>query len=173
MTVDSTDTAEPTTAASRRLAFPEAAALFNPALGAMIVTAAAAGHVEDARRGLPWLASFLVTPFVLHDPTRQELPRSIRTGMAAWLMQNPLLADQFGRHANLLAPTTRRAIRYALRSGMMSLDSARLTPVGAIRGLSGARGAELRTYYAAARLVGRWLAKTDVLTAYSILGVKL
>jgi hypothetical protein len=157
----------------RRLPFPEAAALFNPALGALILTAAAAGHVEDTGRGLPWLASFLVTPFALHDPTRLSLPRSIRTSMTSWLAQNPLLGDEFNRNANVLAPTTRKAIRYALRSGMVSLDSARLTPVGNIRGMSGAGGASVRIYYAAGRLAGRWIARTDVLTAYSILGVKL
>jgi len=167
-----TDTELPD-AVSRRLPFPEAAALFNSALGAVIITAAATGHVEDAGQGLPWLASFLVTPFALHDPTRLSLPRDIRTSMASWLAQNPLLGDEFGRHANLLAPTTRRAIRYALGSGMVSLDSTRLTPVGKIRGMSGVKGAALRTYYAAGRLAGRWIARTDVLTAYSILGVKL
>jgi hypothetical protein len=170
MSVD-TD-AELSAAVSRRLPFPEAAALFNPALGALIITAAAAGHFEDSERGLPWLASFLVTPFVLHDPTRLSLPRDVRTSMASWLAQNPLLGDQFGMHANLLAPATRRAIRYALRSRMVRLDSTRLTSVGSVRGLSGTRGTALRPYYAASRLTGRWIAKTDVLTAYSILGVR-
>jgi ABC-3C biological conflict system middle component len=172
MTVGTTHTELPA-AVSRRLSFPEAAALFNPALGALIITAAAVGHVEGSEQGLPWLGSFLVTPFVLHDPTRLSLPRNIRTSMASWLAQNPLLGDEFGKHANLLAPTTRRAIRYALRSGIVSLEATRLTPGGRVRGLSGTRGEELRAYYAAGRLVGRWIATADVLTAYSILGVRL
>lgn len=172
MTIDD-DRVHLAIAGPRRLPFPEVTALFNPALGAIILSAAAAGHVEDSESGLPWLASFLVTPLVLHDPTRSVLPQTIRTSMASWLSRNPVIRDGFSRRANALAPVTRGAIRFALRVGMMSLDSSRLTPVGRPRGLSGNRGADVRSYYAAARLTGRWLARTDVLTAYSLLGVKL
>ena len=172
MTVDNGRT-RPTVGIGRRFPFPEATALFNPALSALIISATVAGHAEDAGSGLPWLASFLIAPFVLHDPTRESLPRDIRTSMAAWLSRNPLIRDSFDRHAHVLAPITRRAIRFALRSGIMGLEDARLTPIGGIRGMSGSSGAELRPYYAAGRLTGRWLARTDVLTAYSLLGVKL
>lgn len=172
MTVDSARTDSPALT-RRRLPFPEAAALFNPALGALLITGAAEGYGQDATLGLPWLASFLVTPFVLHDPTRLSLPRDIRTSMASWVTYNPVLRDQFSIHANSLAPATRRGIRYALRAGVLNLSSARLTPLGATRGLSSARGGSIRTYYTASRLVGRWLAQTDVITAYSILGVRL
>lgn len=166
-------TADTSAGPPRRFPFPEVTALFNPALGAMILSAAAAGHAEESDSGLPWFAAFLVIPFVLHDPTRESLPRDIRTSLAAWLARNPVIRDEFDRHANALAPITRRAIRFALRSGMMNLDATRLTQARRIRGLSGASGAEVRPYYSAARLVGRWMARTDVLTAYSLLGVRL
>ena len=172
MTIASDGTGR-TVAVPKRFPFPEATALFNAALGAVIMSAAATGHVEDSGSGLPWLASFLITPFVLHDTTRMSLPRDIRTSMASWLSRNPTIRDDFGRHANLLAPITRKGIRFALRSGMMNLDNARLYPIGRIRGISGDSGTEVRAYYAAARLAGRWMARTDVLTAYSLLGVKL
>jgi len=172
MTTDG-DRTEVAVAVPRRLPFPEATALFNPALGALIMSAAASAHAEDSGSGLPWLASFLITPFVLHDPTRISLPRDVRTSMAAWLSRNQVIRDDFGRRANVLAPITRTAIRFALRSGLLSLDAARLTPIGRIRGMSGASGAEVRAYYSAARLAGRWMARTDVLTAYSLLGVRL
>jgi hypothetical protein len=172
MSIDGS-TAGLTTPLPRRLPFPEATALFNPALGAIIMSAAAAGHVEESGSGLPWLASFLITPLVLHDPTRASLPRDVRTSMATWLSRNPIIRDDFGRHANVLAPITRGAIRFAIRSGMMSLSVGHLIPIAPIRGISSSRGVGVRAYYVAARLSGRWMAKLDVLTAYSLLGVKL
>jgi hypothetical protein len=161
------------TPAPTRLPFPEATALFNPALGSIIIAAAAEGHVEDSGRGLPWFGSFLVTPFVLHDPTRVALPPNIRTTLAAWLSRNPVIRDDFSRRANALAPVTRRSIRFGLRAGIMNLEAGQLVPVRRIRGLSGNSGADIRAYYAAARLTGRWMARVDVLTAYNLLGVKL
>lgn len=160
-------------AAGSRLPFPEVAALFNPPLGAIVLAAAAIGHMEDAGSGLPWLASFLVTPFAFHDPTRLALPRGIATNLGAWIGEHRVLGDQFGRHAQVLAPTTRAAIRYALRSGMITLASATLTASGPVPGITGNRAADIREYYRAGRLAGRWLARTDVVTAYSILGVAL
>jgi hypothetical protein len=157
---------------SRRLPFPEVAALFNPALVATLIYAAAEGFGEDnEHQGLPWLAAFLVLPFAIHDQTRLSLPRDIRTSVSAWAVQNPLLKDQFGTHANSMAPATRAGIRCALRTGVLRLTSTNLTPAGQIRGITGKRGANIRPYYAAGRLVGRWVARTDVLTTYSILGV--
>lgn len=71
--------------------FPEAAALFNPALGAVIIHFAARGHADDSGAGMPWLAAFLVMPFALHQPTRSTLPRDIRTSMASWVTVHPVL----------------------------------------------------------------------------------
>jgi len=173
MTDGDSDVHEPASPLARRIPFPEAAALFNGPLGSIILTAAALGHVEDVGRGLPWHGAFLVMPFTLHDPTRLSLPRDVRSSMASWLSQHPVLADQFDGHAHRLAPVTRRAIRYAMRSRMLNLDSGMLVPAGPIRGASGVRAAQVRPYIAAGRLTGRWLAKTDVLTAYSILKVRL
>jgi Family of unknown function (DUF6521) len=157
----------------QRFPFPEAAALFNPALGSIIIRSAASGHEEESGLGLPWLASFLVMPFALHDPTRISLPQNTRTSMATWISRNPAIADSFARNAAALAPSTRRAIRFSLHSGTVNLESSRLSPAGRLRGLSGSKGLELRIYVAAARLAGRWIARTDVLTAYNLLGVKV
>lgn len=159
---------------NRRLPFPEVTALFNPALAATLIYAAAEGFGEDnQQQGFPWSAAFLVLPFAIHDPTRLSLPRDIRTSVSSWAVQNPLLKDQLGAHANSLAPATRAGIRCALRAGVLRLTSTTLVPDAQVRGISGKRGANIRPYYAAGRLVGRWIARTDVLTTYSILGVKL
>jgi hypothetical protein len=150
--------------------FPEAAALFNPALGAVIVNFAARGHLDDAGAGLPWLAAFLAVPLALHPPTRDSLPRDIRTSMASWAADHPVLRDGFNRRASALAQTTRDGLRFALRTGVLALDSARLVPTTEIQ--RPASTGELRSCVDAARLCGRWIARTDLVTAYQLLGVR-
>jgi hypothetical protein len=150
--------------------FPEAVALFNPALGAAIINFAAWGHIEDSDAGLPWMAAFLVMPFSLHQPTRDSLPRDIRTSMGSWVMEHPVLRDGLNLRSAMLASITRDAVRFALRRRLVVLESSRLVPAERILRPS-ARG-ELRSCVDAARLCGRWIARTDVVTAYQFLGVR-
>jgi hypothetical protein len=150
--------------------FPEAAALFNPALGSVIINFAARGHADDSGDGLPWLAAFLVIPLALHPPTRDSLPRDIRTSMASWVTAHPVLRDGFNLRVTALAQTTRDALRFALRTGVVALESSRLVPATEMRRPAG-RG-ELRSCTDAARLGGRWMARTDLVTAYQLLGVR-
>ena len=166
------DTRRPTSA-FRSFLFPEAAALFNPALGAAIICSAAAGHLEDAGAGLPWLGAFLAMPFAVHQPTRDSLPRDIRTTLPAWVSQNPVIRDGFGRRAAALVPMTRDAMRFAIRKRLVALDSSRIVPLQDLRVPRPGEGRELRACLTAARLSGRWMARTDLVTAYNLLGVRV
>jgi Family of unknown function (DUF6521) len=150
--------------------FPEAAALFNPALGAVILNFAAQGHVDDSGAGLPWLAAFLAVPLALHPPTRDSLPRDIRTSMASWVTAHPVLRDGFNLRTAALAQITREALRFALHARVVALESTRLVPVTRIQRPTSRD--ELRSCVDAARLFGRWMARTDLVTAYQLLGVR-
>jgi hypothetical protein len=155
-----------------RVRFPEATALFNPALGTVVLASAVAGYRQETGSDLPWLGAFLVTPFALHEETRMSLPPSIRTSLAVWASTHPVLRDGFGHRFAMLTPVTRRAIRFSLRSGVMTMAETRLRVVHAPRPVGSNASAELAACARAGRLCGRWLGRTDLPTAYSMLGVR-
>lgn len=172
MTSSEDDNSDSRVTLQRRVRFPEATALFNPALGTVVLASAAAGYRRETGLDLPWLAGFLVTPFALHEATRASLPPSIRTSLAAWASANPVLRDGFGSRFTILAPVTQRAIRFALRSGVMTITAARLRVVHAPQPVGSNASFELVACARAGRLCGRWLGRTDLPTAYSMLGVR-
>ena len=53
---------------------PEAAALLNPALLAVVCAAAASQYERESDEAMPWPLAFLVAPLVLHRGTREALP---------------------------------------------------------------------------------------------------
>lgn len=159
-------------ALQQRVRFPEATALFNPALGTIVLASAAAGYRQETGLDLPWLASFLVMPFALHEATRTSLPPSVRTSLAAWASAHPVLRDGFGQRFAILVPVTQKAIRFALRSGVMTIAEAQLRVIHAPRSVGSNASAELAACVRAGRLTGRWLGRTDLPTAYSMLGVR-
>jgi len=143
-------------------------AYLNPALtGALVVGAASA---YESRRGpMPFALAFLVAPLVLHKPTRESLPSSTRTHLSTWISRDQLFRVTFPLRAESLVPVVNEGIRYAIRTGDLTLQRGEL--VG--RALSDPEGEPARSMMQAARLVGRWLAKNDQpSTTFALLGVR-
>jgi hypothetical protein len=90
--------------------------------------------------------------------------------MASWVTAHPVLRDGFNPRTVLLASTTRDALRFALRTRLVTLESSNIVPGERVR-RPRANG-ELRACVTAARLYGRWMARTDAVTAYQLLGVR-
>jgi hypothetical protein len=142
------------------------ATLLNPALLAVLLAGAARDYDEEA--GMPWPLAFLVIPVVLHRPTRNALPRDTRTHLSTWLRREPLLRAGFPERAAAMVPRTREGLRFGLRAGILTVDGANV--VGNLTD-EPALG-ELRQLVRAARLLGRWLAKSDQpSTPFALLGV--
>lgn len=142
------------------------ATLLNPALLAVLLAGAARDYDEEA--GMPWPLAFLVIPVVLHRPTRNALPRDTRTHLSTWLRREPLLRAGFPERAAAMVPRTREGLRFGLRAGILTVDGANV--VGNLTD-EPAPG-ELRQLVRAARLLGRWLAKSDQpSTPFALLGV--
>lgn len=97
------------------------AAMFNPALIAVIIAAAANQYEETCEFAMPWPLSFLVTPMVLHAPTREALPRTSRTSLAKWVSDNAVLSAGFPARASYMGPTVREGVRFGLREQMFAL----------------------------------------------------
>lgn len=143
------------------------ATLLNPALLAVLLAAAAEDY-DTPTAGMPWPLAFLVLPLVLHRPTRDALPRDTRTHLSTWIRREPVLRAGFPERAAAMVPRTREGLRFGLRAGVLGIDGANL--IGHLT--SEPPPGELRQLIRSARLVGRWLAKSDQpSTPFALLGV--
>jgi hypothetical protein len=106
----------------------EEANLFNPAFLGQLVDRVATGHSERAQGGLPWALSFLALPVLLHKPTRDALPRDVRTSMGAWTQSHPLLIASLPERARSLRPLISEALLFSLTHGLVGHEGGKLLP---------------------------------------------
>ena len=141
--------------------------MLNPAFIAIIIAASTEGYQKEANRGMALSMLSVVTPLVLHEPTRAELPRSIRTHLTRWAHRNPELRTGVAIRARGLAPTVQEGLRFGLRQGAFSFVAGRLE-----RGRIGSKApAAVAPYIKSAALVGRWIARTGEGTTLAVFSV--
>ncbi|WP_442864648.1 three component ABC system middle component [Aeromicrobium sp. HA] len=156
---------------SRRRA-PEAIALFNEAFTSELIVNASWAKEQDSGSGLSWPACFVILPLVLHPPTRESLPRSPSVTLAAWAVRNPALSRGVDARVATLAPATRRAIRFGMRTGRLTLSGTEVVAGHRPRSPNPQSWPdELVNTVRAARVAGRWFRATDVVTAFNLLGI--
>lgn len=88
----------------------EERALLNPAFCASLIwhfASAAEGH---GRRTLTFAESYLVLPIVLPKNSREALPRSTRTSLAAWMDENPSFQATLAVRSRAMVPFTKDAL---------------------------------------------------------------
>src|SRR4051794_41139246 len=102
------------------------ATLLNPALFASLLSAAAQGYESKSGEPMIWPLAFLVPPLVLHRPTREALPKTVRTHLPTWVRSEPLVRAGFPQRAARLTPLTREGLRLGLRFGVLGTDGGRL-----------------------------------------------
>jgi len=100
---------------------PVPASMFNPALVAVTIATAANQYEETAGFPMPWPLAHLVTPLVLHLPTREALPRTKATSLMKWAGDNTVLIAGFPARAKQMAPYVREGLRFGLREGTIEL----------------------------------------------------
>lgn len=151
---------------------PEAAALLNPALLAVVSATAAWQYERESEDGMPWPLAFLVAPLVLHRGTREALPRSTRTHLSAWITSNPIIRAGFPQRAQSLTGLVRDGIRFAMAHGALSV-----TTDGRMHGLLSPSARPIADGDAAvivrsAGFVGKWFTRADQpATIFALLGV--
>jgi len=140
----------------------EEANLLNPAFCGALISLAVADYAESEHRGMPFSLSPLILPVVLHKATRELLPRSIRTSLAAWLDETPSVRLGFVERVRTLVPYSREAVLFAGAHGALQfVNGGRLaTGASAISTTKFERAAtdEARACLRSARLIGRWFA---------------
>lgn len=150
------------------------ATMLNPALLAVLIGNAATQYRRYGGNPMPWPLAFLVAPFVLHRGTREALPRSLRTNLAAWIAEHPVEHAGFGRRAMSLKGPVREGLRFGIRSGALVVDEdgCLIGNLATGRGHTLARGSEADEIVTKAGFVGKWMTKVDQpVTAFVLLGV--
>lgn len=100
----------------------EEAYLFNPAFLGLVLWSTGTGYREQTGKGIPFELAFVALPLSLHKGTREALPHSIRTSLAAWLEGNTDLRVGFPERARGLAPFVREAILFGSAHGLLAVD---------------------------------------------------
>lgn len=155
----------------------EEANLLNPAFMGQLIERAATGHGERAQGGLPWPLIFIALPVVLHKPTREALPRDVRTSMAAWARDNVLLVGALAERARSLRPLVTEALLFSLAHGMVRHDCGAIVParLGKMSPNDPRREPtdDFRSCAARATFFGRWCAASGLpSTVFALWGVR-
>ena len=148
--------------------------MFNPALISVTIATAANQYEETAGFAMPWPLAHLVTPLVLHRPTREGLPRTKATSLAKWAGDNTVLVAGLPARARQLAPYVREGLRFGLREGTIELvDGDALRSLAEtqinVRKVDG----DLAVIYRAAGMIGRVFGRTgSAATVFAALHVQ-
>lgn len=150
----------------------DARALFNPAFVAALIGRAADGHRSERDAPLPVALGYLVSPLVLHTPTREALPR-VNARLAKWADEHHLARAELRSRAPQLVRVTRHALRFGLRHDLILLVPAGIEPGPALAQLHAPTGADAADCWKKAHLLGRWLPRAGPpATVLALLGVR-
>ena len=155
----------------------EEANLLNPAFLAQLVDRAATGHREVLGRGLPWPIVYLALPAVLHQETREALPRDTRSDMAGWTRAHPLLVAGLAERARAIRPMVSEAMLFGLAHGLIRREGATLEPGRLARRTQRVAWREptedFRACATRAAFFGRWCAGSGTpATVYALWGMR-
>lgn len=155
----------------------EERSLLNPSFCAALLWYAASGYSTESNPAMPLELSFLVLPLVLHRETREMLPRSATTSLAAWLVEAPLVRSRIGERAASLGPFTKEAMLFGGTHGLLSMNADGVRANSALKkqvatGLK-ATSDEVRLCAKRAEFLGKWFEKAGrPETVMALLGVR-
>jgi hypothetical protein len=155
---------------------PEIANLFNPAFCGILLARAVRGFISEAAEGMPFALAFLTLPIVLHEQTRNLLPKTKSTWMIQWLQRNPEVRVGFAARTRSLVPCTRESLMFMSAQGHIVMEeTGRLvegTPIGRIGKLE-RESDEFKKCVSKAELIGKMLAKAGKPgTIFALWGVR-
>lgn len=151
--------------------------LFNPAFGAMLIAETVNDYQKKTNTALPFAVAFLVLPIVLHETTRNALPKSTLTALLPWIQENREQIVGFADRVQNLREISREAILFALQNEILSLtEKGELTLGNGRKSITPARTPlftnEVRECVDRSGFIGRWFAATGTTAnIYSAWGV--
>lgn len=153
----------------------EQARLLNPAFLAALIWSCTEGYCSIDQQGVPYPLLFVAMPVILHKFTRESLPRTVRTSLAAWLGENTQVHIHFTERATSLIPLVKEGVLFGVNGQLLNLSSSRI--VAAPRPRSMARflresSNEVQDCMSKAKFVGKWFASSgDYVTVMALWGV--
>ena len=151
--------------------------LLNPAFVGMSLRKAVDGYVKEQSIGMPFELSFLVLPFVLHQPTREQLPSTIATMMQTWLMDNREVLIGLPKRAKDLVPFAREGILFASLRKVLRFDESGLLCAGSRKLIKApsfiADKLEVNEIFKKSEFFGRWVSQAgNSTTIFAMLGIR-
>lgn len=155
----------------------EEARLLNPGFLGLVMWSAAGGFSEAMHGGMPFTLGFIVAPVTLHKSTREALPRSPRTSLAAWIEENPFFRVGFADRARVLSPFVRESLLFGAAQGLLAFaDGGNVVPGPRPRLLTSYlrdSSDEVRDCIKSAGFAGKWFALAgSTSTVMTLWGVK-
>ena len=149
---------------------PDMAALFNPALLAVMCAGLAEGWESETGEALPLVLAPSGCAMLLSARARERLPSTRRTRLGPWIEEHGPERVEVARLAFALSPRVREAIRVGLREGLLQARAPGVhgkTP----RTLPSDLSPETETVLKRTAWVGGWLAQGgSPLTILALLG---
>lgn len=151
--------------------------LLNPGYCANLIWHATRGHASFGGAALAFEEAFLVLPLVLDRPTREALPRDIRTSLATWLEGDALARGRIVSRAQLLAEFTKEALLFGSIHGLLSISEGQVVGIDgwskAVRKSLRDSSDEVRETAKKADFVGKWFAHAGAAaTVFALIGVR-
>lgn len=141
----------------------EQARLLNPAFLAALLWSCSEGYSSVTERGIPYPLTFIAMPVTLHKATRESLPRTTRTSMATWLVQNPQAHVRFAERATALVPLIKEGILFGANGKLIEVYSSQILAATRPRSMNSfltQASEEVNDCMKKAKFVGKWFASS-------------
>ncbi|WP_337043675.1 three component ABC system middle component [Emticicia sp. 17c] len=149
---------------------PIVANLFNPAFCGEVLRVAISNYNKNSSTNFPFAFSFIILPILLHEETRNKMPKTTKTYLFVWVEENDNLFFDFAIRARSMVKYTKEAISFLLmyekininEDGEIIANDKRNTPIVS------EDYAEYNNILKKAEMLGKWLAVTkNVKSIYS------
>jgi len=148
--------------------------LFNPAFCGEIIRATAKEYNKHTKTKFPYAFAFIVLPIVLHKPTRERMPRSVRTYFFVWVEKNDDLFFDFSKRTRSMVKYTKEALSFLLAHNKIEFneDAEIIASDERVKKINKEEYQEYNEILKRAEMLGKWLSSTsDVKSIYSFLRI--
>lgn len=152
----------------------EIANLFNPAFCGLLLHDAIKAYSVRGSRDMPYLLTVVILPLVLHEATREKLPRTTATKFHSWIQTNPEILIGFADRIRRIDPYTREALVFGISHGAICLTDQGELSVAQLSGRGVFKSdSKVMEYRRSAEFIGRWLADVGHLpTLFTWFGIR-
>lgn len=155
---------------------PEIAALLNPAFCASLIIESVKEDSQIYSNGFPFEYPFIMLPLVLHKPTRDIFPRSVKTTFVAWMTNEKTSGVKIGfaERAKSMVAHVRESLLFALQHECLKVsDTGLFIPRRGFRFPLAKASDEVKDCLRTSRICGKWFSGyNDIRMAMILLGVR-